>query len=71
MNDTDNWSIDNESFNIITNKYGAFSVDRFANNLNKKLKSLTQNIFVREHPTLMHLLTIIDFSPRYRALVLC
>ena len=71
MNDTDNWSIDNESFNIITNKYGTFSVGRFANNLNKKLKSLTQNIFVREHPTLMHLLTIIDFSPQYRVLVLC
>ena len=37
MNDTDNWSIDNESFNIISNKYGPFSVDRFANNFDKKV----------------------------------
>ena len=36
MNDTNNWSIDNESFNIISNMYGPFSIDRFANNLNKK-----------------------------------
>ena len=36
-NDMDNWSIDNESFNIINNKYGPFSVERFANNLKKKI----------------------------------
>ena len=29
MNDTDDWSIDNESFNTISNTYGPFSVDRF------------------------------------------
>ena len=32
MNDTDNWSFNNESFNIISNKDGPFSIDRFANN---------------------------------------
>ena len=45
MNDTDNWSIDNESFNIINNKYGPFSVDRFANNLNKKVNKFNSKYF--------------------------
>ena len=73
----DNWSIDNESFNIINNKYGPFSVERFANNLKKKnLTSLTQNIFIREHPKLTHLQTtgveiIIGFALRCRVSVLC
>ena len=45
MNDTDNWSIDNESFDIINNKYGPFSVDRFANNLNKKVNKFNSKYF--------------------------
>ena len=39
IKDTDNWSIDNDSFRFINNLYGkSFTVDRFANNLNQKLK---------------------------------
>ena len=38
IKDTDNWSIDNDSFRLINNLYGPFTVDRFANNLNRKLK---------------------------------
>ena len=45
MNDTDNCSIDNENFNIISNKYGPFSVDRFANNLNKKVNKFNSKYF--------------------------
>ena len=45
MNDTDNWSIDNESFNILSNKYGHFFVDRFANNLNKKVAKFNSKYF--------------------------
>ena len=37
MNDTENRSIGNERFNIISNKCRPFSVDRFTNNLNKKV----------------------------------
>ena len=36
MNDTDNWSIDDETFKFVEGKFGSFSVDRFANNLNRK-----------------------------------
>ena len=45
MNDTYNWSIDNGSFNIISNKYGPFSVDRFASNLNKKVNKFNSKYF--------------------------
>ena len=37
MNDTDDWSIDNTSFQKIIKIFGTVDVDRFANNLNKKL----------------------------------
>ena len=35
-NDTDDWSIDNYSFNILSNRFGPFTVDRFADNFNRK-----------------------------------
>ena len=38
IKDTDNWSIDNDKFTFINNLYGLFTVDRFTNNLNRKLK---------------------------------
>ena len=38
IKDTDNWSIDNDKFTFINNLYGPFTVDRFTNNLNRKLK---------------------------------
>ena len=46
MNDTDNWSIDSESFNIISNKYGPFSIDRFVNKLKKKVNKFNSRYFL-------------------------
>ena len=36
-NDSDDWSIDNETFDYIHNHFVEFKVDRFANNLNANL----------------------------------
>ena len=76
INDMNNWSTDNESFNIISNKYGPFSVDRFLNSLNKKVNKFNSKYFCRGHSTLTHLQTtgveiIIGFALRYHASVLC
>ena len=76
MYDTDEWSIDNESFNIISYTYGPFSVDRFRIIWAKMIISLTQNIFMREHPILIHFQMvwveiITGFALRYCVLVLC
>ena len=35
-NDTDNWSIDNETYQYITSNFGIATIDRFADNQNKK-----------------------------------
>ena len=35
--DTDNWSIDDESFNFIHSQFGPFTIDRFATASNRKL----------------------------------
>ena len=48
MNDTDNWSINNESFNIMSNMYGPFSRDKFVNNLNKKVNKFNSKYFCPE-----------------------
>ena len=45
IKDTDNWSIDNDSFRFINNLYGPFTVDRFANNLNRKLKCFNSKFY--------------------------
>ena len=37
--DTDNWGIDNETFEHIQNNYGEFEVDRFADDINKKVNN--------------------------------
>ena len=36
--DTDNWSIDEETFRFIQKRFGRFTVDRFADGQNKKLQ---------------------------------
>ena len=43
--DTDKWSIDNDSFRLTNNLYGPFTVDRFANNLNRKLKCFNSKYY--------------------------
>ena len=45
INDADNWSIDNDSFRFINNLYGPFTVDRFASNLNQKLKCFKSKFY--------------------------
>lgn len=35
--DTDNWSIDGETFRYIQSVYGPFTMDRFADNINRKV----------------------------------
>ena len=37
INDTDDWGVDMECFNYISKRFGPFNVDRFADNLNKKV----------------------------------
>ena len=58
MIDTDNWLVENKSFNIISNAYGTFPADRFANNSTKKANKFNPKYFFDEHPTLKHLQTI-------------
>lgn len=38
-NDTDSWGIDFETFKFIQNKYDNFTVDRFTDNTNRKIKN--------------------------------
>ena len=45
IKDTENWSIDNDSFRYINNLYGPFTVDRVANNLNRKLKCFNSKYY--------------------------
>ena len=45
IRDTDNWSIDNDSFRLIDSLYGPFTVDRFTNNLNRKLKCFNSKYY--------------------------
>ena len=45
MKDTDSWSIDNESFNFIQQRFGPFHVDRFADNLNAKLPRFNSKFY--------------------------
>ena len=45
IKDTDNWSIDNDSFRFINNLYGPFTVDRFVNNLNRKLRCFNSRYY--------------------------
>ena len=35
--DTDNWSIDNETFQFLQGEFGCFTIDRFADDKNKKV----------------------------------
>ena len=38
INDTDNWAIDDGSFQLISNLYGPFTIDTFAVNFNHKVE---------------------------------
>lgn len=45
INDTDNWSIDTESFLFIQKDFGTFTIDRFADDLNKKCDRFNSKYF--------------------------
>ena len=45
IKDTNNWSIDNYGFRLINNLYGPFTVNRFINNLNRKLKMFNSKYY--------------------------
>ena len=44
-NDTDDWSIDEESFNVISKRFGPFTIDRFADNTNRKTLRFNSKYF--------------------------
>lgn len=46
--DTDNWSIDEETFNYIESNYGSFTIDRFADNENRKCQKFNSKEFCPE-----------------------
>ena len=45
IKDTENWSIDNDSFRLINNLYGSFTVNRFAHSLNQELKCFSSKYY--------------------------
>ena len=47
--DTDDWSIDIKSYNSISRRYGIFTIDRFANNNNRKTLRFNIKFFCPEN----------------------
>jgi len=45
FNDTDDWSIDNNSFRIIENRFGTFTIDRFSSDTNKKVSRFNSKFY--------------------------
>ena len=45
IRDTDDWSIDNGTFNKISERFGRFTIDRFADNLNTKTTRFNSKFF--------------------------
>ena len=45
MVDTDDWTIDNKSYSIICQKFGYPTVDRFSDNVNKKVRKFNSKFF--------------------------
>lgn len=46
-NDTDDWKGEYETFSFIQSKFGTFTVDRFADNLNKKVAKFNSKFFAQ------------------------
>jgi hypothetical protein len=44
--DTDDWGIDDETFNYINSRFGPFTIDRFADDFNRKLQRFNSKYFV-------------------------
>ena len=45
VNDSDNWGIDFNCFKMLSRKYGPFTIDRFADERNKKLHKFNSKFF--------------------------
>ena len=45
QHDSDNWSIDPETFSYIKSVYGHFTADRFSDDLNKKVEKFNSKVF--------------------------
>jgi len=45
VNDTDDWGIDFNSFSSLNRKYGPFTVDRFANEINKRVSVFNSKFY--------------------------
>ena len=45
IGDTDSWGVDKDTFHYINRKFGPFSVDRFADDRNKKLKAFNSRYY--------------------------
>ena len=45
LKDTDDWSIDKATFNVINGRFGPFTIDRFADNSNTKLARFNSKYF--------------------------
>ena len=45
IKDSDNWSIDDETFQYIQSRFGAFTVDRFADNINNKVPHFNSKFY--------------------------
>lgn len=45
FNDTDDWSIDDKGFYQIYNRFGNFTVDRFSNDINKKVSRFNSKFY--------------------------
>ena len=45
LTDTDDWSIDSETFDYIQQTFGIFTIDRFADNLNKRVDRFNSKFY--------------------------
>ena len=48
IHDKDNWTIDDGSFELISNLYGPFTIDTFADNFNCKVEKFNSNYYCPE-----------------------
>ena len=48
LRDTDDWSIDNSTFEYLNARFGPFDVDRFADNVNRRLPIFNSRYYCPE-----------------------
>ena len=45
LNDSDGWGLDSNTFHFINTQFGPFTVDRFADHMNKKLRRFNSKYY--------------------------